>query len=268
MIPDIDALAPLVREVAKAELLPRFARTERRFKADGSIVTSADLAVQARLAEALADLTPAVPLLAEEMPEAQQRALLTDAGARLWCLDPLDGTGNFAAGIPFFAVSLALIADGCPVLGLVYDPLRDECFAAQRGRGAWVDGQSLQPAAPALPLSRCIAMIDTKRLGERAGHFVVRPPYSSQRSFGSVALEWCWLAAGRCQVYVHGRQALWDYAAGLLILEEAGGRAMTLDGEPVFTPELVTRTVLAASNPRLFDELRRWHQGRHCGAPR
>lgn len=254
----IDALVPLLRETARMELLPRFARAERRFKEDGSIVTSADLAVQARLGEALAVLTPDIPLLAEEMPAAQQAALLVDPGVTLWCLDPLDGTSNFAAGIPFFSVSLALIAGGAPMLGIVYDPLRDECFWAQRGLGAQVDHHPLRPAGEDTPLSRCIAMIDTKRLGVRARRFVVDPPYRSQRSFGSVALEWCWLAAGRCQLYVHGRQALWDYAAGLLILEEAGGRAMTLDGAAVFTPQLATRTVFAASNARLFDEARQW----------
>jgi myo-inositol-1(or 4)-monophosphatase len=79
-----------------------------------------------------------------------------------------------------------------------------------------------------------------------------------------VALEWCWLAAGRCQLYVHGRQALWDYAAGLLVLEEAGGRATTLDGESVFTPKLLPRSVLAASNYRLFEEGRHWLAGQDC----
>lgn len=261
MIPDVDVLLALIRETAKTELLPRFARAERRFKDDGSIVTSADLAVQERLAEAIARLSPDVPLLAEEMTEARQGALLADSGNTFWCLDPLDGTSNFAAGIPFFAISLALIVEGSPAFGLVYDPIRDECFWAQRGCGAWLDQRQLQPAALDLPLRRCMAMIDTKRLGERAARFIVNPPYSSQRSFGSVALEWCWLAAGRCQIYVHGRQALWDYAAGLLILEEVGGQAMTLEGDPVFVPRLVSRTVLAASNPRLFDEARCWLAG-------
>jgi len=264
MIPDIHVLTGVVRESAKAELLPRFARAERRFKGDGSVVTCADLAVQSRLAAALATLTPAIPLLAEEMTEAEQAALLSDRGGTFWCLDPLDGTNNFAAGIPFFAVSLALIVEGALFLGIVYDPSRDECFWARRGQGAWLDGQPLRPAGDDLPLRRCIAIIDFKRLGAWAGRFVDSPPYGSQRSFGSVALEWCWLAAGRCQLYVHGRQALWDYAAGLLVLEEADGRATTLDGESVFTPKLVPRSVLAASNPRLFEEGRHWLEMLGC----
>jgi myo-inositol-1(or 4)-monophosphatase len=265
MIPDIDELRALVREVAKEELLPRFARAERQFKGDGSIVTSADLAVQQRITSVLDRLTPGIPVLAEEMSAPQQESMLGVGESGLWCLDPVDGTSNFAAGIPFFSISLALIAKGMPVFGLVYDPLRDECFWARRGEGAWLDRERLYPGAVDLPLHRCIAMIDTKRLGPRAGRFIASPPYGSQRSFGSVALEWCWLAAGRCQVYVHGRQALWDYAAGLLILQEAGGKAMTLEGESVFLPRLVPRTVFAASTPALFDAARSWLDGLGAG---
>ena len=258
MIPDVDALISLVREAARAELLPRFARAERCFKGDGSIVTAADLALQARLSEGLARLVPGLPLLAEEMPREEQVALLSNAAAGpLWCLDPLDGTSNFAAGIPFFSVSLALLSEGRVLLGLVYDPLRDECFSAQQGQGAVMNRRTLRPVED-LPLSRGIAMIDSKRLAIRAARFLANPPYSSQRNFGSVALEWCWLAAGRCQLYLHGRQALWDYAAGLLILQEAGGRATTLDGEAVFALSLSPRTVLAASTPSLFAEGRAW----------
>jgi myo-inositol-1(or 4)-monophosphatase len=83
-------------------------------------------------------------------------------------------------------------------------------------------------------------------------------PYSSQRSFGSVALDWCWLAAGRCHVYLHGGQKLWDYAAGGLILEEAGGRAVTLAGEEIRYGELKSRSVAAALDPVLFREWAGW----------
>ena len=74
---------------------------------------------------------------------AEQQRLLASPGAGLWCLDPLDGTGNFAAGIPFFAVSLALICAGAVQAAVVYDPVRDECFSALRGQGAWLNGRPL-----------------------------------------------------------------------------------------------------------------------------
>jgi myo-inositol-1(or 4)-monophosphatase len=258
MLPNLDDLSTLVKTIAREELLPRFAHAERRFKADGSIVTEADVAMQKRLTECLNERYPQFELLGEEMDEARQRELLTRSERGLWCLDPLDGTSNFAAGLPFFGVSLALLMGAESVLGLVYDPIRDECFAAERGRGAWLNGVRLACAPPDLPLGRCIAMIDFKRLGRMlAAELVTRPPYGSQRNLGSSVLEWCWLAAGRFHVYLHGKQKLWDYAAGALILAEAGGRAETLRGEPIFMPALPpSSVVVGAADARLFAEWR------------
>jgi len=173
-------------------------------------------------------------------------------------LDPLDGTSNFAAGLPFFSISLALLIERKSVLGVVYDPIRDECFTAERGRGAWLNGVQLRVRPTDLPLRRGLAVVDFKRLGPLAAKLAARPPYSSQRNLGSVALEWCWLAAGRFQVYLHGKQKLWDYAAGALILSEAGGHAETLQGEPIFSPELQPRSVVAAGDARLFQEWKAW----------
>jgi myo-inositol-1(or 4)-monophosphatase len=258
MLPNLDDLATLIKAVAREELLPRFTRTERCLKADGSIVTEADLAIQQRLAEALRVQYPQFELLGEEMEEAEQRALLARTGRGLWCLDPVDGTSNFAAGLPFFCISLALLVGTEPVLGIIYDPIRDECFTAERGRGARLNGLRLQCEPPNLPLRRCLAVVDFKRLGRNlATELATRPPYASQRYLGSGALEWCWLAAGRFQVYLHGYQKLWDYAAGALILAEAGGRAETMRGEPIFTPELQPRSVIAALDAELFEEWRK-----------
>ena len=104
-----------------------------------------------------------------------------------------------------------------------------------------------------------MALIDLKRLdAELASRLAAAPPYRSQRSFGSVALDWCWLAAGRCHVYLHGRQKLWDYAAGCLILTEAGGSAITLEGEPVFRPTLEPRSAAAALDPDIFLQWKDW----------
>ncbi|MEJ2509658.1 MAG: inositol monophosphatase [Gammaproteobacteria bacterium] len=258
-LPELAELGSLVAAIAAEELMPRFARAERSFKADGSIVTEADVAMQRRLTAALSERWPAYRVLGEEMDAEAQAALLEEPGAGLWCLDPLDGTSNFAAGLPFFAVSLALVRDGEPVLGLVYDPVRQECFTARRGRGAWLNGVPLGERVPQLDLSRCIAAVDFKRLpAELAARLAAQPPYSSQRSFGSVALDWCWLAAGRYHVYLHGRQRLWDFAAGWLILGEAGGHSRTLAGETVFRAATGARSALAALSESLFEQWRTW----------
>jgi len=258
-LPELETLRSLVAGIAAEELMPRFARAERSFKADGSIVTEADVAMQGRLTAALSERWPAYRVLGEEMDPEDQAGLFDQPGAGLWCLDPLDGTSNFAAGLPFFAVSLALVRDGTPVLGLVYDPVREECFTARRGEGVWLDGAPLGRRVPQLDLSRCIAAVDFKRLpAALAVRLAAEPPYSSQRSFGSVALDWCWLAAGRYHVYLHGRQRLWDFAAGWLILDEAGGRSQTLAGEPVFHAGTSGRSALAALSEPLFEQWRAW----------
>ncbi|MEW6038325.1 MAG: inositol monophosphatase family protein [Pseudomonadota bacterium] len=259
MFPEIAALEALLKDAAREELLPRFARSQRSVKPDGSIVTEADLAVQERLLGELRKLTPDIDLLGEEMSGDEQERLVARAGAGLWCLDPLDGTSNFAAGIPFFSISLALIRDKRSVLGLVYDPVREECFYAKAGAGAWVNGERLLPRRVGLPLPCCIAVVDFKRLDRALRRRLAdEPPFSSQRNFGSTALEWCWLAAGRYHLYLHGGQKLWDYAAGMLVLEEAGGRATRLAHESSAAGDLGVRSAVAALDPDLFAQWVSW----------
>lgn len=254
MLPDIDELAALVKAIAREEILPRFNHAQGRLKADGSIVTEVDFAMQSRLAEALGRRYPGIPLLGEEMDESRQQALLAENG-RLWCLDPVDGTSNFVAGMPFFCVSLALLVEGASALGLIYDPVRDECYTAVRGQGACLNGNALKCHVPLLPLRRCMAVVDFKRLDPvLATRLALKPPYSAHRYLGSGALEWCWLAAGRFQAYLHGGQKLWDYAAGALILTEAGGAAATIQREPIATRGLAPLSVVAACDARLFAE--------------
>lgn len=283
--PDLAALQALVREAARTELLPRFdalhpgraahvqpgpgqdrADAIRQIKTDGSIVTEADRAMQSRMQHELARRWPRYGFLGEEMAGPEQERLTRAAGRGLWCLDPLDGTSNFAAGIPFFAVSLALLIDGQAVLGLVHDPVRDECFTVRRGQGAWRNGIRLGAAgmAPA-ELKRAIACVDFKRLDRKlAAALGAEPPYGSQRNFGSSSLEWCWLADGRFHLYLHGGQKLWDYAAGSLILAETGAPAATLEGEEVLRLGLAPRSVVAARDRALFHAWQQW-LSRHAG---
>ncbi len=255
----LEALAKIVRTAAREELLPFFAEAERRYKPDGGIITEADLAMQRRMTRELAVIAPQYRLLGEEMTVDEQNELLQSNVGGLWCLDPLDGTSNFASGIPFFSVSLGLLIDRKPYLGLVYDPIRDECFTAIQGQGACLNGKPLPNVPIGLSLRKVLAVVDFKRLSSHlAVELVSRPPYSSQRNFGSVALEWSWLAARRFQVYLHGQQMLWDYAAGALILSEAGGCMENLDGGAVFLPQLQPSSAVAACDPGLFAEWKHW----------
>jgi myo-inositol-1(or 4)-monophosphatase len=255
--PSLEPLAELLRNVARDQVMPGFRRVAATSKTDGSLVTETDLGVQQRLTAELAQRWPEIPLLGEEMEPAEQARLLQ--GGTCWCLDPLDGTSNYACGFPVFALSLALVQHGRVELGLVLDPVRDECFMARRGGGAWCDGKPLAPFAAGSGLGDCIAAVDFKRLPParipdlfRAGSF------RSQRNLGAVALDWCWLAAGRVQLYLHGGQRMWDWAAGRLIADEAGAAAQLFarnGADPLSGLGLEKRVALAAATPAL---LARW----------
>ena len=298
-------LQRLLRETAQEQVMGRFRRVQVSYKADGSPVTEADRAMQQVLAEKLQRQWPQYGFLGEESSCSLQRQALGTAGG-CWVLDPLDGTTNFTHGFEFFSCSLALVDASGSVLGLVYDPVRDELFAARRGLGAEQDGVALSlhsvpttlakdlalvdasgsvlglvydpvrnelfaarrglgaerdgmalslHSAPAT-LAKALALVDFKRLAPpMAISLATQPPYASQRSLGSVALEWCWMAAGRADLYLHGGQKLWDYAAGQLIFEEAGGASATLKGEPIPRHSMEPRSVMAAGSEML---LRAW----------
>lgn len=252
------ALESVVRDVARDAIMPHFLRTARVYKDDGSSLTSADLASQQALVARLPDVLDA-PVISEEMSTEQQLECWEAGQEGVWCIDPVDGTTNFSNGLPLFAVSVAYMVAGETQFGVVYNPTTDECFYAARGEGAWLNGRRLPLRQPADRLDSAVAGIDFKRISDRlATSLVTRPPYYSQRNFGSSALEWCFIAAGRLDVYLHGGQALWDYAAGSLILEEAGGVHGVLDGGPLQFAPLPKRAVVIAASPALYREWLAW----------
>ncbi len=254
----VHALESLVREIARDVILPRYLKTARNRKSDGSLFTEADLESQRRFAQVLPELM-AGPVLGEEMTGPEQARLWSAGRSGMWCIDPIDGTTNFANGIPFFAVSIAYLVEQETQFGVVYNPVTDESFYAAKGAGAFLNGVEL-PLRPASGrLLDAVAGVDFKRVSRHLGdELAVRPPYFSQRNFGSSALEWCFVAAGRLDIYLHGGQMLWDYAAGRLILSEAGGEAAALDGGSLMAGPAVKRGVIAAANPTLFTEWRNW----------
>ncbi len=263
MYPDLNELIDIIRKAAKAQLLPRFDNIAHSKKHDGGIVTEADTEMQDHLEKALVSLMPGSLVLGEEMHSVYQQSLLNGHFEQpengLWIVDPLDGTRNFAAGIPVFCVSVALLLKGEIRIGVIYDPLRDECFSAVRNQGAWLNGELLSTGKSVLKLKQGVAVIDFKRLhSSLAIQLASHPPYASHRSFGSAALEWCWLAAERFQLYLHGGQQLWDYAAGELILRESGGKSAMISTEQSSQPIQLSKSVIAASNKQLFDLWNDW----------
>jgi myo-inositol-1(or 4)-monophosphatase len=258
MLPDLKKLETIVKLAAHEILVPQLGSHEFTYKEDGSVVTKADIAMQERLNNDLMQEWPQFSCLGEEMSEQQQEEVI-NSGAVYWCIDPLDGTNNYAAGMPLYAVSIAFIQNGVTELGLIYDPSREEMFTSIKGQGACLNNRRLECRENMHTAERVVAEIEMKRLPkELVMRLVTDGPYGSHRNSGSSAIDWCWLAAGRFNIYLHGGQKLWDYAAGHLILAETGGKSISLDGEPVFRGKLESRSVLASLDEKLFDDWHTW----------
>ncbi len=253
-------LQNLVHEVARAEIMPCFMTVSALRKHDGSMLSQADLAAQAAFEAGLPEIIDA-PVLGEEMTVEEQHRLWHASGSGLWVLDPIDGTNNFISGIPHFAVSVAFVQQGRAQLGVVYNPVSGECYYAERGQGAFLNGRPLPLRHAPKKLHEAVAGVEVKRL--RSGRLVNSvnnfAPFGTLRCMGSSTLDWCYLAAGRYDVYVHGGQNLWDYAAGALIFEESGGYMDTLEGDDFWSGHhAFQRSVIAAGDRELFLKWRDW----------
>ena len=246
----------VVRAVAAEEILPRYRSVEPRIKDDGTLVTAADFAAQDALVRRLRLLEP-IAIVAEEMPSHEQVAAY-ESSPRFWCIDPLDGTKNFSEGVPFFAISVALVDRGLPVFGVVYDPIADEAFHAVRGKGAWLNGEALCVPGTGPVLADAIVDVSLYRDPHLRTALKKRKPYARRVTRGSSALSWCHLAAARTDGLLHSGQKLWDYAAGSLVLAEAGGQLATLEHEDFWSAALWRRSVLAARTPGLLAEMHAW----------
>ncbi len=254
----LKAVVAAVKLVAAEEIMPRYLKVSHQRKSDGSLCTEADVAAQNALTKKLQAILN-VPVLGEEMTAEEQHAIWQSGDAGLWCIDPIDGTSNFVRGLPYFAVSVALLREGKSVLAVVYDPAADEAFAAEQGRGAFLNGEKLIGREAAGSLELALANVDLKRLSNKlVAQLATAPPYCSQRNFGASALDWCYTAAGRFDVYLHGGQKLWDYAAGTLILWESGGHACCIENDDFARGDIWQRSVIAARDEKLFDEWKNW----------
>jgi myo-inositol-1(or 4)-monophosphatase len=254
---DIQRIVSAVKAVAAAEIVPRFknARTER--KLDGSLVTDADTAAQAALEAALQEIFNC-PVMGEEMLESEQRRIWQES-EWCWCVDPLDGTGNFVNGKPYFGVSVALVSNQESRIGVVFDPCANEVFCAQRGAGATVNGRVLRVDSRAATLSEALVEVGLyRKLGVLKAALFDAPPFKKLTMSGASVLQWCHLAASRVDLFVHPGENPWDYAAGALILEEAGGRLATFTHDRYWQDPAWHRSAIATSNPALFDEWVRW----------
>jgi myo-inositol-1(or 4)-monophosphatase len=201
-------------------------------KGQVDLVTEADLACEAAIVERLQAAFPHYGVLAEEGGAQAQGA------THRWIIDPIDGTTNFSHGVPHYCICIALEAHGQLQLGVIYDPSRDELFYASRGGGAWCNGRPLR-VSQAPDIQRAVTVTgfpydrqvvednNVPHLAQMIRHV------QGMRRFGAAGLDLAWVAAGRLDIYWELRLKPWDMAAGLVLVEEAGGRLTAPDGGPL-----------------------------------
>jgi myo-inositol-1(or 4)-monophosphatase len=232
--------------------MARFGR-ELRIDKKGEIdlVTEVDFAVERMFRDLIAERFPDHQILAEELGGAA----VAPQGP-CWVFDPIDGTTNYAHGLPIFCASLALEIDGVAELAAVYDPNRRELFTAHRGGGAYLNGRRLGVSAigtleDALLVTGFPYDVH-RRVGEILrlfGAFVGRA--RAVRRLGSAAIDLCWVAAGRMDGFWEGDLKAWDIAGGALVVAEAGGRVTGTDGQPFAS----RGGHVLASNGRIHDDM-------------
>lgn len=234
---DLLSLLPAVEQIAvqAGEVIMPYFSPNVRFdaKADGSPVTQADKAADALIQQALAELTPDIVILSEEM-EQQLAASARLQLRRLWLVDPLDGTRQFIRGDAGFSVNIALIVDHQPVLGVVYSPVEAVGYSAVSGQGVWRwqlgQRQPIQVVPIAHPM-RVLTGFSATRGGEKTRTFLAHLPDYQLMELGS-SLKICRIAEGMADVYPRfGLTSEWDTAAAQVILAEAGGLLCGLDGQ-------------------------------------
>ena len=226
-------------------LAERFGRAiQVTHKGDIDIVTEADLAAERLIVERIRSYYPRHAILAEE--SGASLAINEQQSDFKWIVDPLDGTTNYAHGYPCFCVSIALEHQGRIELGVIYDPVRDEVFAAERGFGASLNGRSIR-VSEIDDLNRAMLCTgfpyDVRERGDFARHFSNFIMHAQAvRRDGSAALDLAYVACGRFDGFWEEGLNPWDVAAGVLLIEEAGGRVSRYDGSAfdIYTPPIMT----------------------------
>ena len=212
-------------------LLDWIGRHDVREKGPSDLVTEADLASEEAVRKVIFKAFPEHHLISEERDTGHD--LLAEY---CWIVDPLDGTTNYVHQMPHYAVSVALAQRGQPIVGVVYDPVHDECFAARRGQGATLNGQQIRVSgvkqlSDALVAASFAAKVDIHS-AEVAQFLAALEQCQAVRRTGSAALNLCYLAAGRFDVFWALSTKAWDVAAGALLVEEAGGMITHHEGAP------------------------------------
>lgn len=214
------------------------------------LVTEVDRASEALIRTRLQEAFPGIPVVGEEAAFGRDLDEELARGPELWLVDPLDGTANFVHGLPPSAVTVALVREGQPVLGVVYDPYRDELFSARAGEGAWLGDRRIQVGSCGRLVEAMLATgFSSEPRYRRAAIDGVRallPAIRNLRNIGSAALHLAYVACGRLTGFWEIDLKPWDMAAGALLVREAGGRVTDTLGRPYTA---ATRHIVATCGP-------------------
>ncbi len=237
----VKSVEPIIRKAG--DLLRSYFRktVDRTYKDDGSFATQADIESEQLLIEHLKDLVPGAGFFAEESGKIA-------GNEYCWVIDPLDGTTNFARGLPYFCTSVALTKNDKPIAGFIFQPLMNEFFYAIKGGGAYLNGQPISVSEPQ-PVEKSLLIYalpyqDESNFFKAVCHFAQRA--NTSRMLGAAALDQAYCAAGKADAVLFTDLSWWDVAAGMLLIEEAGGAVSQFDGTPV-TPSY--RSLLAGNKP-------------------
>lgn len=246
MKPTLSDVESLARGAGKILRECRGQKLQIHQKGEIDLVTEADQDSERYLLDEIRQRFPHQRIITEESGE------LAGTGDQVWYIDPLDGTLNYAHGLPIYAVSIAYEDTGRVQLGVVYDPERDECYSAERGRGAWLNGLRLE-GPPSQDLNHSLLITGfpydiRTNPDNNLDHYTAFALRShGVRRLGSAAIDLCYVAAGRADGYWELRINSWDVAAGGLIAEDSGAVVTNIHGNPNYlTPPY---SILAASAP-------------------
>lgn len=263
---DLRALWALMRDAARLEILPRFRHFDtcavRTKSGPLDLVTDADVAAERHITAGIHRLFPGALVVGEEATAADPRLLTKIADADLaFVVDPVDGTANFAAGLPLFGVMAAVVRRGEIVASVIHDPIGDDAALALRGGGAWMEAPSGRRfelrVAEAAPLDRMTGAVNWRYMPEpqRSRLLGNLPRFATSWDYRNAAHEYRLLAQGFAHVAVFARMMPWDHAPGWLIHREAGGYAARFDGTP-YTPTETHGGIILAPNRESWDVVR------------
>ena len=250
---NINVMVKACRKAAKT-LIRDFGEIENlqvSIKGPGDFVTASDKKVEKILIDELQKARPNYSILSEEIGK------INNDESFKWIIDPIDGTANFLHGIPHFAISIGLEHDGEIICGIIYDPIKDEMFVAEKGNGSYLNNQRIRVSSRS-KLENCIIFTGGPKIGVKNRELFLKEynNVSSKvpttiRKLGSASLDMAYVAAGRCDGFWQRDLKYWDIAAGIILVRESGGFVTDFKGEKGY---MQSKTILV-TNSKINNEM-------------